>query len=486
MKNSLKNILAIIILTAIFIVNYVPYHGQMPQHVDSWIVISNADFVLDEQELKFIEPFSYTYSSYPPGSHLSLAVITSITGLNMLFLAQLLPGIFFVMLGMLLYLVSKELFKNDIASLCVMAFTFLSLSNITMLGPFYLVPFIWGMLLSLLFFYFILKNKWKTAFLIFIAIALTHRTSMVFALLALGLYLVLNRENWKKLKYLLIIAITSLIIFFASGGAKLFYSMMQNLFVFEKSEPYISFRMSLGLIIIFLIGLGFYLILTREKKASSFLIPLFSLMALNAFIYWNWQGFFIVYRRLFPLTFMFSSFFVGYAVYSISIFINKILPKKIRKYNLALIILLIIFVPMAVNANIESRKNNNIHVTNDENILFSKFGEIYPGEYLATDHLEAFSLPYYNLKPVQLSPAHGTTQGYFNQLSPCYMNRIPECFAGFLYKYNFTYVYTGTKINTSYFKPVLKYNGKEIYEIQKEEFKEHMKKEFNVTINTAD
>ncbi len=347
-----------------------------------------------------------------------------------------------------------------------------------MLGPFYLVPVAWGMLLSLIFFYFILKDKWKIAFLIFIAIALTHTSSMVFTLIGLGLYMILNKRNWKKLKYLLIVAITSLIIFLVSGRAKLFYSIINNFFIFQKSRPYISVYLTLPIIFIALLALGFYSILLKEKKASKFLIPLFSVMAINAFIYWKWQGFFLVYRRLFTFTFMLMPFFVGYAVYTIST--KKI--KFIKNQNIILIILLLLLVPFAIKANAKSNKYNYIYVDMDEAVLFSEFGKLHPNSYLGTDHLEAFAMPYYNIKPIQLSPAHGVNTTYFGYLAPCYLNRIPECFGDFFYATNFTYLYPGKKINTTYFNPILKYKNREIYKFSREKYKEHVMDKFNRTI----
>ena len=201
-------------------------------------------------------------------------------------------------------------------------------------------------------------------------------------------------------------------------------------------------------------------------------------MAINAFIYWKWQGFFLVYRRLFTFTFMLMPFFVGYAVYTLST--KKI--KFVKNQNLILIILLLLLVPFAIKANARSNKYNYIYVGMDEAVLFSEFGKLYPNSYLGTDHLEAFAMPYYNIKPIQLSPAHGVNTTYFNYLAPCYLNEIPECFGDFFYAINFTYLYPGKKINTTYFNPILKYKNKEIYKFSREKYKEHIKNKFNRTI----
>jgi hypothetical protein len=449
----------------------------MPQHIDSWIVISRADFILKEEAAALTEPFSGSRLYYPIGSYLSFAVIKSISGLDMIYLARLIPAMFFVVLGLLLYSLSNALFKNDLASISVMAFTPLSLSNITILGPYYLVPVAWGILLSLLFFYFILKEKWIIGFLTFIALAATHTSSTVFSIIGIGLYFIFDRKYWHKVKYLFLIGLASIILFsFTRGIGLLFDLITSDLFAAQKSRPYISIYMIMPIIFIVLLALGFYFILTKEKRAAKFLIPLFSVLAINAFIYWYWKGFFIVYRRLFTFTFVIVPFFAGYSIYKISNIAEKFISKRllfIKKYNAILLMLLIILVPLSIKTNIKSHKYNNIYVDEDEHQLFTGFGKLYPDTYIATDYLQAHALPYYNLKPVQLSPAHVGNVLYFNQLAPCY-NIIDseECFGDFFYTTNFSYLYSRVPVNISYFKPFFNYNNKIIYMFERDIYKQ--------------
>lgn len=472
MNRLLKNFLAVMLLATIFLTCFYGHYNQMPQHVDSWQVISKADYILKQKELTFIEPFTGLVLYYPPGAHLHLSVISSIAGIDMIFLAQILPAIFFVMLGLLLYTLSKSLFKNELAAISVMAFTPLALSNITMLGPFYLVPLTWGMLLSLLFFYFIIKENWFFSFITFVALANIHNSSVVFSLLGAGLYFLFNKRYWNKIKYLFLFGITALVLFSFTVGYELFYSIIKGLFIFQKAEPYISIYLTMPALFLVSLALGFYLILSKEKKAATFLIPLFTFLAINAFIYWRWQGFFLVYRRLFTFTFMMTSFFVGYTVYYLS---NKLedltrfsnIFQFIKKYHLALILFLIILVPQAVSLNIKSYGISIQYVSQAESQLFQKFGEIHPQEYLVAGHLESFALPYYNIKPVVLSPAHGVNTTYFPETMPCFITQDIRCFENFFNETNFEYLYTSTLVNSSFFEEDVKYGDRVIYKYKR-------------------
>lgn len=467
MNKLVKSILLIIILIVLFLVTFLPQHNLLPRHVDAWQVVTKADFVIDSKEVSLIEPFSSNVLYYPPGSHLHLAILKSVSGLDMLFLARLLPGIFFVILGLLIYSLSKLLFRNDLAALTIMAFTPLALSNITMLGPYYLVPLAWGMLLSLLFFYFILRDNWLFGFLIFISVAVTHNSSMVFSLTGIILFFIFNKKYWLRVKYLLLIILAAIIIFsFISGGPGHLYQILAGSFAFEKAEPFISFQLLFPAVFLLFLAFGFYFIIVEEKRASSFLTPLFCFMAINAFLYWYWEGFFLVYRRLFTFLFMMSVFFVGYGVFKVSNGIERVIGRSLpwfKKQNIALIIILALLIPFAVKANISSHRSDVTLVTNDESILFSSFGKLFTNAYVATDHLQAFALPYYNLRPVQLSPAHGTDILYYEELHPCYENNDAACFESFFLKNNFTYLYTRAPLNSSYFKPFFRYKNSIIY-----------------------
>jgi len=459
----------VLILVALFLTSFLPQHNLLPRHVDAWQVVTKADAVIDNRAVSVLEPFSETVSFYPPGAHLHLAILQSISNINLLFISNILPALFMVILGLLLYALSKLLFKNELVSITIMAFTPLSLSNITMLGPYYLVPLAWGMIISLLAFYFLIKKSWLLFFISFIALSLTHNSSMVFALIGIALFFIFNKSYWRLVKYLLILILAAIIIFIAiSGSFSYLLSISLSFFAFDKASPFINFQAMFPPIFLLFLALGFYFILVNEREASRFLIPLFAFLAINAFLYWNWMGFFLVYRRLFTFLFLMSVFFVGYGVFCISSN-ERIIGRgivKLRKSSIILILAIIILLPIAIKANLQAHISDVTLVNNNENILFRDFGNLNPNTSVATDHLQAFALPYYNLRPVQLSPAHGTDILYYEELHLCYESLNTTCFENFFKNHNVTYLYIRIPINSTYFKPYFKYNQSVIYRFQ--------------------
>jgi hypothetical protein len=459
-----RNFLIIGILTIIFLVNFIPH--QMPYHIDSWQVVSKADFVVKEKELTFEEPFSNTNVNYPPGSHLHLSVLNSISNLNLILLQRIISGILLVTLGLMFYLISKELFNKKIA-LTILAFTPLALSNITMLGPFYLVPFTWGMILALFTFYLIIKERWLTSIFIFLTLTLTHRSSTIFTIIGLTLFLIFNKKYWSKIKYFSILGIIAVITSFATFGINTIIYYLKSFFTSVKIEPYIDFFRTIPLIFFILFIIGYYLILEKEKKASKFLIPLMSILIINFLLYSIWKGVLLVYRRSLALMFLMTPFFIGYAIYKFSEFLGKKFKVKV---STLIIIFIVILLPLAIKTNYESHKSSDIYVSNAEHNLFTEFGRQYPGSHLATDHLQAFALPYYNLKPLQLSPAHGTSTLYYSELGKCFGKRSAQCLGYFFNKTNYSLVYVGDKMESLYFDPYFTSNNKTIYQFNRENF----------------
>ena len=121
-KRILVNILLIFILLGLFLINFDPHRGaEVPQHVDSWILISRAANTLDTGSLS-----SETYQDehpYPPGSFLIASVVSPITGISLMHLQWFIPGIILTLLGMFNYLIAKRLFKKEIIALAAAAFS---------------------------------------------------------------------------------------------------------------------------------------------------------------------------------------------------------------------------------------------------------------------------------------------------------------------------------------------------------------------------
>lgn len=439
------------------------FFSTLVYHVDSWILISRS--VINESAFYFNSLSGF----YPPGSFKLISLLSSLTGLDILIIRPIFLFVCFVLLGFLFYSISKTLFKNKLLSLVIGLFVFLVFTNMTMLGPRFFVPLTFGILLCLLFLYFILKEKWVISLIIFISLVLTHASTTVFTLIFLFLYFLFNREYWDKLKYFVLLVLIALVGIMATKTS--FFLILKNFFMFSKSEPYYYFFHMYGWIFFILLILGFLLILIKEEKARKFLIPIFVFLALDICMYWYWQGVLLVYRKLLFYLTLLVPFFVGYSVYFISINLENILVKVkkllfIRKFHIILVILLILLVPYAISLNNKQfNKNHEVYVRDGMVPLLEKFSLDYSGEFLVTNELMSYSLAYYNLKPVQLTVMHGFDTLHLSELNPIYWKYDQEALNSFMLENNYTYLFHSQGFNESLFKEIDSEGLYSIYEV---------------------
>ncbi|MGM5482290.1 MAG: hypothetical protein ACQESF_02400 [Nanobdellota archaeon] len=459
--------MGLIILLTLFLINFIPHYGKTPLHIDSWIQFSWAKDTL-RNGFNFTEPFSGHSSSYPPLVRLILAGFLS-TGLDLATLTPIISGLLLAGLGASLFLLSKELF-NEEAALVIMAFTPLALSNITVLGPFFVVPLTFGMIFSVLLFYFALRENALMTLLFYVVVVLTHRSSSVFA--GIGLAIIMALKLYEK-KYKLFLKMTSaplagLVVF---GFLKSFESikgMVGHYLINVKQPPYISFNLmytsfTLPFYYMFLVlfAIGLYLIIYREKKSSWFLISLFAFLAINAFLYEHFQGFLLVYRRLFGFLFLLIPIFVGYAVY---FFYEKINSYLKSNPVFVMVIVLLLVLPWAVQLNSTTFKYPYEYINQDEHALFKEFGKNHSGQYLVASNLQYYALPFYNIEPVQGNVVAMGSKLHFDDLFPCYTKREVGCFEDFFEK-NAEYKYLTTKfpLNSSSFSEYMQKGKAKIY-----------------------
>ncbi len=433
-------------------------HGHletgMPLHIDSWMMTVEADDILKQHAIHSDEPFSGQPQSGPIGNSVFQTVLSSITGAKIISFAIFLPAILNAIMALLFYTLSKFLFKNKIAALSIMAFQPLVLSQITMLGPFYLVNLSFAMVLTLLYFYFFMRAKLWEAGLCFAAIAVIHTSTMVFVLLTTALFFVFNRKAWKMLPFMAGVGVIAVLAFITIHGSDTLMSIASEVGMFDKAWPYFQYMNLLGFGFAILLAIGFYLIFVYEKKATSLLVPIFGFMAVDMFLYWVWRGFLLVYRRLITYIFLLTPFFVGYAVYRLT-----------KKYNqrVILFLALIILMPFAAVQNIRAREPYVVYLTKEESELFTEFGKAMPGAYLLTDHLQSYALPYYNLKPISLSPAHGANTTYYSQVGGCYLAGDLDCIGKFFNSTGFELLYTNTILHSTFMQPFYEFDNKTIY-----------------------
>lgn len=198
-----------------------------------------------------------------------------------------------------------------------------------------------------------------------------------------------------------------------------------------------------------------------------------TLLALDLYLFWSTEtGYILPYRRVLFALFLFMPLFVSYGLFKVVDLVSRtfllITPNTLTRiihYSRILFVpLLLILVPKAISINMNAHPSM-IWVGPEEHELFKTFGEQYPGSYVLTDHLEAFSLPYYNLKPIMISPFHVGDSSSFNTLFFPYINRDGDTIASVFAKntsYNFVYYYD--IFHASQFFPVAEYSNLYIYQ----------------------
>jgi len=451
-------------LCSIIATFFEPFFKLMPYHVDSWIVLSS----------RIIEGgtaiFGNVNPNYPPGSHTFFYTLATTAGINPLIMRSIFLFITFILIAILIYSISKRLFNNKTLSITTALFSFLILTNITILGPKYLVPITFAIPLALTFLYLILEERWWLSFLIFIPLVLTHATTTGFTLILVFLYFLFSKEHRTKIPYILGLIILAILGFLLTRGAEQLIARLSSLVVFSKAAPYYFIQNMYGWVFFALIAIGLLLILIKEDKAKRFLTPIFIFMAFDMFLYWQASGFFIVYRRLlFFLTFL-SPFFIGYSVYWIAEYTENILSKiKVLKWikvvPVILIIFLIILVPYAISINNAQFARSYVYVNENENKLFATFGKEHPGEYLIAHGLMGYALPYYKLQPVSLAPMHGFNRLHYSELEKIYITGNLPKVKEFMQRYNYQYITVRTNLTDSDYKIAYEQGDSKIYKL---------------------
>jgi hypothetical protein len=457
------------------------YEVGIPLHVDSWITISVADFFSDNQKIMDIEPFSGLDYNYPPGSYVFLSVMSEVTGVSLPRLSELLPGFFMVVLGCMLYLIFRHFYEKPIYSLLPIFFTLMVMSNITILGPYYLVPISFGLIIYLAVLYFSLKENLTMQLISFIMLIMFHRSTALLGALTLFISFTLNFvENKSFLPYakkLFIIGAISIAGFFAyvaSSPGPFLSELLQKIVLFSNThliqgiqKPFINYVSSLGMPVFIIIGIGMFAFIDKPKW--KLVLVTFFLLVVSLFSFWNWGiSILIPYRRLVIYLFLFSPLFFSAGLILIYEYIHKLASEinspLIRYIIPALyIISLVIFVPMFYEMNQNSHVSRH-WVDQDEMILFKQFGENYTGEFLVGGHLESFAFPYFDIKPVILSEFHPGDHDLFNKYYSAYIRRDLENLRNlFIDNPQVKYIYFPSPVQSTYLKEAMSLGEKRIY-----------------------
>lgn len=496
-KSFVLKLVTISFMVILFLSVFLPsYEVQMPQHVDSWIVISIADEIVKDRYIPRVDPFRGAPLEYPKGVYTFVAVIHLITGIDMIALSQLLPAMIFTIMGALNYCIALRLFNKRIVAILSVVFTLFVLTNMTMLGPFYLVPLTFGALFILLMLYFISSGRVLLGILTYFALPLTHMNSAMFATLILGLFFLVNNplRYWKYLLLFLVIGVTGFLLFLTTKEIVLspegfldtlrwgFFIYFKDFFKLPIEKPFINYLWEIKTMFFFFFGSGLFFILLHEKKARKILLPSFIFLTINMYLFWNYKfGYFLFYRRTIFYLFLLSPLFISYGVFAITTMVSRTLllfaknrlTLLIHNANIFLVLLLLVLIPEAISINMNAHPSHT-WVTTEEGLFFKDFGKQHPNAYLLTDHLEAYALPYYNLRPMMTSPMHQGGNLNFDQFFYPYMIGNGEVLASFFAKNDlFNYVYYPREMQLQHFTPIASQYGLWIYQYQREDNTHH-------------
>lgn len=480
--------IAVLLFSVVFLPHYT---AKVPLHVDSWLIVSLADRSLKVNSYDFPEPFTNQKWDYPPGLLVIQSVVTRITGIPLHILTILFPALLFLTAGFLNYAIAREMGSRKGVAILAFLFTPLILSNITMLGLYYAVPLALGSVFFLLFALFITKRMYLCTLVVYLALLLVHRSTFLLATLLLFFSFMYGLLFERKAIILIIVSVLlgSTILFV--GLYYIIFHTLQlsqlNLILFKSElillftrvgisaleQPYIVYITLMTPLFLFFLGVGYFMFLNKGNPLQIPLAILFALLIFDYFVFLRYgHGYIFLYRRLSFYIFLLTPLFVGFGVYYSAEFIYRLLHKRLHIKRMIVLPLLALAVLAlfiySIKLNVEAHPSP-IWVTPEEFQFFQEFGKQHPGSYLLTDHLEAYSLPYFNLKPVMTSPGHLGGSLNFDELYIPYTRRDVSVLATFFNTHTDYdgYVYYAGTFDTPYFKEVFRQGDLVIYQYQK-------------------
>lgn len=399
------------------------YANPMPFHADSWLLISIADEIIDSGEVTFQSPFGDGgLLIYPRGSHLYTAVFGTVCGLRLADVSILLPPLLYVGLGGLFYALGRRLYESREAALCVLAATPFAVSNYTLLGPSYLVPVAFGSLLMVTYFYFLIAAKYQdirfagVALLVFIVLANTHVNSTLLAIAATFLFVFFSllfdhrvREDIVLLGVGVACVLGAAGIAVSAFGVDRVFGFLSTYLFLEKEKPYQDYVALVGLVPALLAAAAvYYISFHGKRRALTLLVPVFAFLVAESIAYWLASGVFIRYRRVVYFMLLLTPLIAGYGLWGVLSSLSGFLREQgyERTAKAAVIIGVTVVVALGASTHLATYDNVELYVSPADDKVLATFGAASPDSFLFAHHLTSFSLPYYDLMPLQLSPRH--------------------------------------------------------------------------------
>lgn len=359
LKKHQKLLIIIPILFSIYINFWVLHNNYTyPVHADEWQHIAQAKQLIKNEFFSNENPYieNEKLIHLPSvGFHFTLAVLSLILNFDLVQLSVYLKIIFSTLMVLGAYLLGKQITKGEIGGILFSLAITLLKSDITILGPAFLVPIGFIMYLLPTFFYFFIKSfdsLSKYNWLVFfsaIFITSLHAPFIGFLLVLFSVYLLFVIFTKSKIGAINLISIAIPAFF----GYLLFSPMfisdptnIENLIFTLKFTEYneggdflviydVIYLLGTFGVISLLVGTSFSL----KNKFTNFLLPIFTIFLLLIILYSQFNYTYLMpYRRLLMYTSFFGLLIAGYGIHEIYLRLNK--EKIIKSAFITLIVIL--------------------------------------------------------------------------------------------------------------------------------------------------
>ena len=472
------DVLIPLVLPVLFALHFVPHYiVGVPMHSDSWIFISLAEHAGRMEGFSFPEPFKGREWDYPKGFVALLSVVSSLSKVPLHHLSGLIAGLMFVLAGIANYSIAKRLTNDATVPVLALLFTTLAISNIKMLGLFYLVPFAAGAILFLFMLHALVCERALPSLLFLSAIALTHRSTFLLASLSMFIFILVTAIRGRRLRALALgcvpgglIVIVLVHLFMSRSSAIEAGTAAAVLFRYDRIE-YLSL---LEPPFLFFVILGLFFLLMRGTDAKWLPASLFLLLLSLYVVYLvSGSGFLIPYRRLCSFLVLLAPLFAAFGLYGLLEYLKRLAASRGGRIREALkaawVVAVILLFAHAIRMNLRAHPSP-LWVDRQELGLFEQFGRTHPGAHLMTGHLEAFSLPYFDLRPVITSPHHLGGNLNFNQVYFDYVDRnVPALVRFFDERTEYEYIYYPSPFKNPRFEEVMRRGDLAVYRFCREQ-----------------
>ncbi|KCZ70773.1 hypothetical protein ANME2D_02798 [Candidatus Methanoperedens nitroreducens] len=289
----------VLIILSIYITGSPHFNYRFPFHADEWHNIKIAQEILKEEKIILYNPFlagNPYYINFNEEAHgvtntnsamwqinynLLVALSSLFTGIPALEMGLILPTLFTFIMSFNTFILVRYLTKNDLPAFMSGVFVMTLKSNVTFLGPWFLVASSFGLAFIPLILYLFLKSLVSGKYLpillfVFAATTLAHPASAIIFIPIFGLYMIFNPRIVKHNKNRFLISIAILLILLLvivpfEGSVISYIVKILKVLIFPRSDPIngfvavMQFPAYMGIIAFVLSIFGLFKTMTEDE-----------------------------------------------------------------------------------------------------------------------------------------------------------------------------------------------------------------------------